>query len=148
VNILSCIKSTNHIYAKKHILIKLNLIDCISWFHLNASYVLGNKIAKNRDCQYNDLGKPQFFYEVVQYWVAFELVQVLQKFGLNPEFKTNLNRWSNDMNWVVQYMKKTQLDTEKKRAQECIDILFNQKKQSTMGRSYAVNTEQKRISNI
>ena len=67
---------------------------------------LGNKIAKNRDCQYNDLGKPQFFYEIVQYWVAFELVQVLHKFGLNPEFKTNLNRWSNDMHCVVQYMKK------------------------------------------
>ena len=106
MNILSCIKSTNHIYTEKHILIKLNRIDCISWCHLNASYVLGNKIAKNRDCQYNDLGKPQFFYEVVQYWVAFELVQVLQKFGLNPEFKTNLNRWSNDMHCVVQYMKK------------------------------------------
>ncbi len=72
----------------------LDRIDCISWFHLNASYVLGNKIAKNRESQFNDLGKPQFFYEVVQYWVAFELVQVLQKFGLNPDFKTNLNRWS------------------------------------------------------
>ncbi len=81
--------------------IKINRIDSISWCHLNASYVLGNKIAKNRESQFNDLGKPQFFYEVVQYWVAFELVQVLQKFGLNPEFKTNLNRWSNDMHWVV-----------------------------------------------
>jgi hypothetical protein len=40
------------------------------------------------------LGKPQFFYEVVQTWVAFKLVQVLQKFGLNPNFKTNLDEWS------------------------------------------------------
>ncbi len=40
------------------------------------------------------LGKPQFLYEVVQTWVAFELVQVLQKFGLNPNFKTNLDEWS------------------------------------------------------
>jgi len=90
-------------------------LDCISWCHINTSYVLGNKIAKNRDCQFNDLGKPQFFYEVVQYWVAFKLVQVLQKFGLNPKFNTNLDRWSKDMHSVVQFMKKIQqLDHEKK----------------------------------
>jgi len=127
---------------KNHILIKINRIDCISWFHLNASYVLGNKIAKNRDCQFNDLGKQQFFYEVVQSWVAFKLVQVLQKFGLNPKFKTNLDRWSIDMHCVVQFMKKIQQqDHEKKQAQVCIDILFNPKKQSTMDHSYVVNME-------
>ena len=110
---------------------------------------MGNKIAKNRDCQFNNLGKPQFVYEVVQYWVAFELVQVLQKFGLNPMFKTNLDRWSNDMHCVVQFMKKkTQLDLKKKQAQVCIDILFNPKKQSTMDYSYVVNTERKQFSKI
>jgi hypothetical protein len=112
----------------------LDRIDCISWFHLNASYVLGNKIAKNRESQFNDLGKPQFFYEVVQSWVSFELVQVLQKFGLNPKFKTNLDRWSKDMHCVVQFMKKSQQqDHEKKRAQVCIDILFQPKKTEHYG---------------
>ena len=112
----------------------LDRIDCISWFHLNASYVLGNKIAKNRESQFNDLGKPQFFYEVVQSWVSFELVQVLQKFGLNPKFKTNLDTWSNDMHCVVQFMKKSQQqDHEKKRAQVCIDILFQPKKTEHYG---------------
>jgi len=50
--------------------------------------VLGNKIAKqesNTSIAYR--GNPQFFYEVVQYWVAFELVQVFHKYGLNPKFK-------------------------------------------------------------
>jgi hypothetical protein len=112
----------------------LDRIDCISWFHLNASYVLGNKIAKNRESQFNDLGKPQFFYEVVQSWVSFELVQVLQKFGLNPKFKSNLNRWSQDIHCVVQFMKKSQQqDHEKKRAQVCIDILFQPKKTEHYG---------------
>ena len=112
----------------------LDRIDCISWFHLNASYVLGNKIAKNRESQFNDLGKPQFFYEVVQSWVSFELVQVLQKFGLNPKFKSNLNTWSKDIHCVVQFMKKSQQqDHEKKRAQVCIDILFQPKKTEHYG---------------
>ena len=64
------------------------------------------KIAKNRNSTFNDLGKPQFFYEVVQSWVAFQLVQVLQKFGRNPTFNTNLENWSKDIHCVVQFLKK------------------------------------------
>ena len=80
------------------------------------------------------MGKPQFFYEVVQSWVAFEVVKVLQKFGLNPMFKTNLNKWSKDMHCVVQFMKKIQQqDDEKRRAKVCIDILFNMKKTEHYG---------------
>ncbi len=80
------------------------------------------------------MGKPQFFYEVVQSWVAFELVQVLHKFGLNPKFKTNIDSWSKDMHCVVQFMKKIQQqDHEKKRAQVCVDILFHPKKTEHYG---------------
>ena len=123
-----------YLCRNNNIFMTLDRIDCISWFHLNASYVLGNKIAKNRESQFNDLGKPQFFYEVVQSWVSFELVQVLQKFGLNPKFKSNLNTWSKDIHCVVQYMKKSQQqDHEKKRAQVCIDILFQPKKTEHYG---------------
>jgi hypothetical protein len=90
--------------------------------------------SKNRDCPFNDLGKPQFFYKVVQSWVAFKLVQVLQKFGLNPKFKTNLNKWSKDMHCVVQFIKKIpQQDDEKKRAQVWVDILFHPKKPEHYG---------------
>jgi len=149
MNILSTIQSTNHISAEKTIFFQFNQIDCISWFHLNASYVLGNKIAKNRDCLFNDLGKPQFFYEVVQYWVAFELVQVLQKYGLNPKFKTNIDKWSKDLHCVVQFLKKIpQQNNDKKRAQVCLDILFHPKKKNTMDHSYVVNMAQKQISKI
>ncbi len=123
MNILSTIQSTNHISAEITIFFQFSRIDCISWFHLNASYVLGNKIAKNRDCRFNDLGKPQFFYKVVQYWVAFELVQVLQKYGLNPKFKTNIDKWSKDLHCVVQFLKKIpQQNNDKKRAQVCLDV--------------------------
>jgi hypothetical protein len=57
------------------------------------------------------------------------LVQVLHKYGLNPLFKTNLNKWSKDLHCVVRFLKKIpQTDDEKKRAQECVDILFKPKK--------------------
>ena len=49
-------------------------------------------------------------------------------------FKTNLDKWSKDMHCVVQFMNKIQQqDDEKRRAQVCIDILFNMKKTEHYG---------------
>jgi hypothetical protein len=85
-------------------------------------------------CPFNDLGKPQFFYKVVQSWVAFKLVQVLQKFGQNPKFKTILDKWSKDMHCVVQFLKRIpQQDDENKQARLCVDILFHPKKTEHFG---------------
>ncbi len=116
----------------------------MSWLHLNASYVLGNKIAKPiNQPSFANHGNLQFFYEVVQYWVAFELVQVFHKYGLNPMFKSNLDKWSKDLHCEVQFLKKiAQTKDEEKRAQECIEILFEPKKKSTMDHSYVVNMAQ------
>ncbi len=102
----------------------------MSWLHLNANYVLGDKIAKPiSKPSFADQGNLQFFYEVVQYWVAFKLVQVFYKYGLNPMFKSNLNKWSKDLHCMVQFLKKiAQTKDEEKRAQECIEILFEPKK--------------------
>jgi hypothetical protein len=39
---------------------------------------------------FTDRGAPQFFYELVQYWVAFDLVKTFSKYGLMPTFNENL----------------------------------------------------------
>ena len=111
-------------------MIKFTQLDCVSWLHINASYVLGNKIAKlESNTSITDQGNPHFFYEVVQYWVAFELVQAFHKYGLNPKFKSNIDEWSKDLHCLVQFLKKIpQTKDEEKRAQECIEILFEPKK--------------------
>ncbi len=63
-------------------------------------------------------GAPQA-HEVVQYWVVFKLVQVFHKYGLNPMFKSNLDKWSKDLHCMVQFLKKiAQTKDEEKRAQE------------------------------
>jgi hypothetical protein len=119
-------------------------MDFVSWLHINASYVLGNKIAKQEsDTSITDRGNPQFFYEVVQYWVAFELAQIFHKYGLNPKFKSNIKEWSKDLHCLVQLLKKEkQPNAEEKRAQKCVGILFDPKKTSTMHHSYVVNMAQ------
>jgi len=62
------------------------------------------------------------------------LVQVLQKFGPNPNFKTNIDKWSKDLHCVVEFMKKKTIQqNDKKRAQVCLEILFNPKKTEHYG---------------
>lgn len=72
--------SRNHIYCS---------IDTLSWFVINVSYVIGEKLAKPRNIVI-DKGAPQFFYEIVQYWVTYDLVQIIAKYGLMPDFNDNL----------------------------------------------------------
>ncbi len=101
-------------------------------------------IAKNKESSFSDLCKPQFFYEVVKYWVAFKLVQVLHKYGLNPLFKTNLNKWSKDLHCVVRFLKNIpQTDDEKKVPKNALTSFLNLKKKSTMDHSYVVNMARK-----
>jgi hypothetical protein len=75
---------------------------------------------------------PQFFYELVQYWVAFELVKIFTKYGLTPTFNENLKDWSLDLHCIVQLLSiTTQTKKDKERATECIDTLFDKIEQKT-----------------
>jgi hypothetical protein len=75
---------------------------------------------------FTDRGAPQFFYELVQYWVAFDLVKIFSKYGLMPTFSENLKEWSSDLHCIVQLLSKTtQTKEDKVRATQCIDTLFD-----------------------
>ncbi len=69
---------------------------------------------------------PQFFYEPVQYWVAFDLVKILSKYGLMLTFNENLMEGSSDLHCIVQLLSKTtQTKEDKERATQFIDTLFD-----------------------
>ncbi len=90
-------------------------IDTLLWFVINASYVIGEKNAKPRQKpMFTDRGLPQFFYELVQYWVAFDLVKIFSKYGLTPTFNENLKEWSSDLHCIVQLLSKTTQTKEDK----------------------------------
>jgi hypothetical protein len=102
-------------------------IDTLSWFVINASYIIGGGNAKPRQKpMFTDRGLSQFFYELVQYWVAFDLVKIFCKYGLMPTFNENLKEWSSDLHCIVQLLNKTtQTKEDKERATQCIDTLFD-----------------------
>jgi hypothetical protein len=69
---------------------------------------------------------PQFFYERMQYWVAFDLVKIFSKYGFTPTFSENLKEWSSDLHCIVQLLSKTtQTKEDEERATLCIDTLFD-----------------------
>ncbi len=75
---------------------------------------------------FTDRGLPQFFYELVQYWVAFDLVKIFSKYGLMPLFNENLKEWLSDLHCIVQLLSKTtQTKEDKERATQWIDTLFD-----------------------
>jgi len=110
--------SRNHIYCS---------IDTLSWFVINVSYVIGEKLAKPRKIVI-DKGAPQFFYEIVQYWVTYDLVQIIAKYGLMPDFNDNLKEWSSDIYNIARLLRNdTMTNEESKRANVCLDILYDPK---------------------
>lgn len=99
----------------------------MSWFVINVSYVIGEKLAKPRQIpSYNDKGAPQFFYEIVQYWVTYDLVKIIAKYGLKPEFNDNLKSWSKDIYSVVYNLQRNNADDDdSKRGKFCLDMLYD-----------------------
>ena len=89
--------------------------------------MIGEKLAKPRKIV-TDKGAPQFFYEIVQYWVTYDLVQIIAKYGLMPDFNDNLKAWSSDIYNIVQLLRNdTMTDEESKRGNLCFDMLYDAK---------------------
>jgi hypothetical protein len=92
--------------------------------------VIGEKLAKPRQkSKVVDKGAPQFFYEIVQYWVTYDLVKIIAKYGLKPEFNVNLETWSKDIYNVVCTLRANKTDdSDDKRGKFCLDILYDTNK--------------------
>ena len=93
-----------NIFPSSNLADVFNVIGTLSWFVINVSYVIGEKLAKSRKIE-KDKGQPQFFYEVVKYWVTYELVKIIEKYGLKPDINENLKSWSKDIYNVVCFLK-------------------------------------------
>ena len=101
--------------------------DAISWYHIDVGYIIGDQIARKKVKRIKtDRGVPKFFQEIVQYWVAFDLVKILHRFGLKPAFNESLREWSPELYSLVMVLGKKDTSTEmKEQAEICISTLFD-----------------------
>jgi hypothetical protein len=101
--------------------------DAISWYHIDVSFIIGEKIARKKiKPNFPDRGHPGYFKEIVQHWVAFDLVQIFHRYGLKPTFNESLREWSKDLNSIVTVFGRNKPTTEdKEQAEKCLSTLFN-----------------------
>jgi hypothetical protein len=110
-------------------------LDAVAWLNISSSFVLGDKICRFRkDTSKTDRGDPNLFKDLVKYWMAFQIVQVLHEYGLNPGFNDELEEWSSDLYSIVQLISKNQQSkVDARRAESCIKILFDGNKTEHWG---------------
>jgi hypothetical protein len=89
--------------------------DAISWYHIDVSFIIGEKIARKKvKPGYSNRGQTGHFKEIVQHWVAFDLVQTFHRYGLKPTFNESLCEWSKDLNSIVKVLGKNDPTIEDK----------------------------------
>jgi hypothetical protein len=102
----------------------------LSWYVHDAAHVIATKNAK-KPFDRNDRGNSLLFQEFIQSWVGYELVKVLNVFGLQPKIRTDLADWSPDLIDMFTYLSNKINDQHKDKATKMLDLLFDQTKHNS-----------------
>jgi hypothetical protein len=92
-----------------------------------VGFIICEKIARKKvKPNFPDRGQPGFFKEIVQHWVAFDLVQIFHRYGLKPTFNESLCEWSKDLHSLIVVLGKNEPTTEDREiAERCLSTLFD-----------------------
>ena len=90
----------------------------LAWYVYDAAQVIATKIAK-KPFDGIDRGDSLVFQDFIQSWVGYELVKVLNVFGLQPKIRSDLATWSPDLFATFN-------DRHKDKATKTLDLLFDQ----------------------
>jgi hypothetical protein len=97
----------------------------LSWYVYDAAQIIATKVAKK---PFNgiDRGDSLVFQEFIQSWVGYELVKVLNVFGLQPKIRSDLANWSPDLFATFTYLSNRTNNQHKDKATKTLDLLFDQ----------------------
>ena len=73
----------------------------------------------------DDRGAFHLFQDLIHSWVGYELVKVLQSFGLTPTIRPELETWSPDLFLVFTYIGDKKREKCKEDADQMLTILFS-----------------------
>ena len=85
------------------------------------------------------------FQDFIQSWVGFELVKLLNVFGLQPKIRDNLEAWSPDLFATFTYLcnREASNDQLKKTAFKMLDLLFDKTKHNSYFGKLAFGSKEK-----
>ncbi len=102
----------------------------LSWYVYDAGQVIATKIAKKLTTGI-DRGNSLVFQEFIQSWVGYELVKVLNVFGLQPKIRSDLEDWSPDLFATFSYLNNKSNYQHKRTAIKTLDQLFDKTEQNS-----------------
>ncbi len=84
------------LYSTLTKIITIYISGGLSWYVYDAAQNIATKVAKK---PFNgiDRGDSLVFQEFIQSWVGYELVKVLNVFGLQPKIRSDLANFSPDL---------------------------------------------------
>ncbi len=69
----------------------------MSWHVSDTSHVIAKHIAKTNNEKTRDKGALGLFQDMIQTWVTFELVKVINIFGLSPAYASHIEAFAPDL---------------------------------------------------
>ncbi len=102
----------------------------LSWYVHDAAHVIATTIAK-KPFHGNDRGKSLLFQEFIQSWVGYELVKLMNVFGLQPIMRTDLADWAPDLFATFTYLTNRTKNEYKDKAYKTVNKLFDRTKHSS-----------------
>ena len=108
-------------------IIKIYFAGGLTWYVYDAAQVIATKIAKKPFVGI-DRGNSLVFQDFIYSWVGYELVKVLNVFGLQPKIRSDLATWSTDLFAMITYYLSNNRsnDRHKDKATKTLDLLFDQ----------------------
>jgi hypothetical protein len=101
----------------------------LSWYVHDAAHIISTKISKE-NFSGTDCREMLILQQFVHSWLCYKLVKVLYVFGLQPQIRSDISDWSQELHTTFDYFNNKQLE-HKEMAMKVLDTLFDKTKHNS-----------------
>ncbi len=99
------------------------------WYVHNAANIISTKIAKTNFCG-TDCEEMLIFQQLIHSWLHYELMRVLYVFGSQPQIRSDISGWSQELHTAFDYLNNKQ-HKHNETALKVLNILFDKTKHNS-----------------
>jgi hypothetical protein len=99
------------------------------WYIHNAANIISTKIEKN-NFSGTDHGEMRIFQQFIHSWLCYEMLKVLYVFGLQPQIRSDISDWSQELHTTFDCFNNKQPE-HKEMAMKELDTLFDNTKHNS-----------------
>jgi hypothetical protein len=92
----------------------------LSWYIHNSANIISTKFSK-KNSSGTDCWEMLILQQFIHSWLCYELVKVLYVFGLQPQIKSDISDWSQELHTAFDYFNNKQNEEHKVLALKVLD---------------------------